>query len=229
MNVQNLIQQVRGPSQTSNEAISICLYRGKGYKPEDHYYPLVRFLKTYGEDRDVLLFIDESEYPFEPLPHHDKLRIFTVLPAYSKPGYLRHLYRYLGSLLSYDWTHHRGSDTPMVTPEINTLVSIAKTYNCPVITQASSWLRTNTVAGSCTLAKGAGQKFFNFLSSVDLTRYEESFYADETLLSSWLNANPLPTVYYIPEPLISHPLREYLLSRMLSGPRTIIVNTSGLQ
>lgn len=228
MITEDLIRQVEGRQRTSEEAVSICLFRGDGYVASDHYDPLVEFLKSYSGPRDILLFIDAREYPFETLPHNDNLRVFTVLPRAQQPGYLRHLYRYLGSLLGYRWVHHRGSDTPRVHPNIDGLIQIAERYDCPVVTQASSWLRLNTVAGSCSLRGETGLKFLRFVKTQELSTLAPSFYADETLLSRWTVTDPQPTVYFLPEPLVSHPLREHLYSRLLSGPRTIIVNTSGI-
>jgi hypothetical protein len=207
-------QHVSGTRQ-HDRAISVCAYMSDKFDAEKHLKPFAEFVVEGQEGYDILVFRE----PGMSVPVGPTTLVYDV----TSPGlgYARHLWRYLGGELGYDWTWFRGMDQPAVPQRERQLENATIACKNDVLI----WQR---LGFSCMGRLGATPRgirsFLDFLAREEYTPTVASDWnIDERFLSQWINRNNVRTSLAMDGPLASNPWQlEWILHRLIRGHHTTI-------
>lgn len=207
--------EISGKRQHSR-AISVCAYMSDKFDVDKHLKPFAEFVTKGQEGYDILVFRE----PGMSVPTGPTTRVFDVTSPTL--GYGRHLWRYLGGELGYDWTWFRGMDTPEIPAREERLALATELVrNHAVIWQCPN-RRPLTVMGRCgtTLLGGKSLAAFVQKSVFD----HKDWNCDEHLLTDWLHTEQPRVTLALDGPLTNKPHQlSWVLSQLCEGQHLTVV------
>lgn len=196
-------------------AISVCAYMSDKFDHNKHILPFSEFVAK-DEGYDILVF----RQPGMVVPVGPTTQVFDVTSP--ELGYARHLWRYLGGELGYEWTWFRGMDTPSVPAREQRLEHAAVAVKNDVLLWQCPSRRPLTVMGRCGMTTNGATSFLSFARSSNVEY--ENWRCDELLLSNWLLATRPRTTLALDGPLSNKPHQlGWVFSALCEGNHTMIV------
>lgn len=205
-------QHVSGEKK-HDRAISVCAYMSDRFDANKHLRSFSEFVINGQEGYDILVFRE----PGMSVPVGPTTRVFDVTSP--ELGYARHMWRYLGGELGYDWTWFRGMDTPKV-PEREIRLEQA------TIALQHDVLMWQGAEYSCTarlgLTKQGTKLLLDYIQTV--TPDEALWHCDEAILSNWFESASFRAVIAMDESLAIAPWQtKWIFSRLFSGNHTTFI------
>lgn len=210
-------QHVSG-EQKHSRAISVCAYVSDKFSVDKHLKPFAEFVAEGQEGYDILVFRE----PGMDVPVGPTTRVFDVTS--EQQGYARHLWRYLGGELGYDWTWFRGMDTPKVPDREQRLERATVACGSDVLLWQSESTRFLHCWGRFGATKAGIKSFLTFLKEKDEDDINTTdWHADEILITEWIKQGNAKVSLALDRSLAIQPASiEWILHRLICGHHTTI-------
>jgi hypothetical protein len=208
-------QHVSGEKK-HDRAISVCAYMSDRFDANKHLRSFSEFVINGQEGYDILVFRE----PGMSVPVGPTTRVFDVTSP--ELGYARHMWRYLGGELGYDWTWFRGMDTPEVPAREDRLAAASLAVKNDVLIWHCPSRRPLTVMGRCAVTRVGGLDLVDYIREIEVDGND--WRCDEVALSNWISARHPKVSLALDGPLSNKPHQlGWVISRLCEGNHTTII------
>lgn len=204
--------------RTNTKAISLCLYSSPKFDPKKHLEPLFKYLENPQLEYDILLF----HSPDIIIPSHPLLRCFEMTS--NNIGYSRHLWRYLGSRLSYSKIWFRGTDTIRIPSRELSLseLMLSKKLDCllfPTVSSGKFYACTGRFCAKSSVLNSLNE----YLTNIEDPEIDYWHY-DEKQLSDWVSNNAFKFLIALDNNIKNkNDLRSWIIKCLETGNQTMII------